>query len=710
MKLVRPCAPFQMIEPQGEALTIDTSGKVLVLPTGNPDLLASFNEYTLNSNRLTIAESPFGGLKGSTPPDYAPGTLYTPTDGVYLTDTSGTNSTKTLTAGKLKELGLLTVDTVVHSITEEFIIANTSESNNPTVIDDCSATTGWGVSYGTGVLSIENGRLKLVGTSDTSGRLLVTRAISLNLTNYFFVSAKIEINASKNTYFRFTDSNSKLLEFSGARFSVTANTNTCFVYPIKAPAGTVGSNPITLNSGFSYSSIVSFVVGSVSLTPSTEYTIYIDDIKADTYKPAYVELQVPDYLTDTSLSLQCWSGSVYYTAWIAKLDTVFAQVYSDSSKMIYSDGTLLNDCYGVTTYWRLLYPKGSAGQTAINSVGSITYSQNKGTKNRVGLMVWFPPSDGGRTNFNKIRLKSILSYTDINGNTIPRLCTSGSSGIITGSVIKRNDYYLFDGAGTINTPIILGDNFELEFDIEISAYKPTGQWHMLCGAAASGAFGFGIRVNTGEIRATKLSLVDAPISGYTMPLNTRQKIGCRYNKPTLEYTINGVVVSTVQFDQTFLQSPVYLCNYSTWGFAGKLYGAKIYVNSQKILEFMPTVKNMGSTTYQFEDSTNASYGLQNGFKDSGGKPRPFIALFDPASHEADFYLFTHKPKNLEFKRDESGNIHELKLYPGNGLIYWGRIHYSDLTLDSNSDLIPNCLETSIEGSITKFLQSYGVVI
>jgi hypothetical protein len=115
------------------------------------------------------------------------------------------------------------------------------------------------------------------------------------------------------------------------------------------------------------------------------------------------------------------------------------------------------------------------------------------------------------------------------------------------------------------------------------------------------------------------------------------------------------------------------------------------------------VSHMGATTYEFADSTSASYGLQNVVK-------PWIALYDPANNYLDFYLFTHRSKNLSSKRDESGNIYELTMYPGNGLIYWGRITYPNLTLDSDSNLIPNCLEASVEGSIAKFLQSYGMVI
>jgi hypothetical protein len=157
-------------------------------------------------------------------------------------------------------------------------------------------------------------------------------------------------------------------------------------------------------------------------------------------------------------------------------------------------------------------------------------------------------------------------------------------------------------------------------------------------------------------------------------------------------------------------------------FNGLIWGARVYnrcLSSNEILsiynnqpvsstglvaQWKPkTVDHMGATTFDFADSTSASYGLQNVTK-------PWIAIYSPTDNYLDFYLFTHRSKNLSYKRDENGNVYELTLYPGNGLIYWGRITYPNPILDSDSNLIPNCLEASVEGSLTKFLQSYGMVI
>ncbi|NLD20854.1 MAG: hypothetical protein GX663_11565 [Clostridiales bacterium] len=144
--------------------------------------------------------------------------------------------------------------------------------------------------------------------------------------------------------------------------------------------------------------------------------------------------------------------------------------------------------------------------------------------------------------------------------------------------------------------------------------------------------------------------------------------------------------------------------------------------------------------------------------------KPWIALYDPAKTVLNFFLFTHKPKKLQYKisnvvinsaqfqtadgvnfvtADETNflvnvtdkYITQLILFPGNGLIYYGQITHCDLTRDTNSDSIPDCIgcgekrfttadgkyfttpyldyfEVGIpnDGSLYKFLQSYGMVI
>lgn len=515
------------LTPVDGVVTLETDGKVLVLPTANAAILPSFNQSVLDSNRLTIAESPFGGLKGSGSPDYAPGTLFCQTDGVYLTDTSGTNSTKTLTAGKLKELSLLTVDTTAHTMETIFQVENTGASNSPTVIDSCDSVTGWAPLYGDNVqISVESGKIKVVGTISQAGTLHVTLTKNINLSSFSFLA--FEMQSSQSLQIRCSIKNSDTVYKMWAadnRFIVTS-ANTTFVLPLDAPLGTSGSLPTHTLGTFSKSTVTSLVFGVYGV-PGSAATFYIDSITADTAKSAYIELQTPDNLADSSLTLQAWDGSAYQTTGTYKLDSTYSAVSTTTANWKLADGTKFDDCYG-SGNGRALFPKGISAETKAGSTGNITYSANKGTSKRIGFRVDLPPSDGGRTNFNKCRMKAILSYA-------------------------------------------------------------------------------------------------------------------------------------------------------------------------------PDAENDYSASFDFADSTNTSYGLQN-------LSKPWIALYDPADSLIDFYLFTHRPQNLQFKRDETGTIYSLSLYPGAGSVYHGQIAYTGLTTDSDSNNIPDCLEASINGSVTKFLANYTMVI
>ncbi len=144
--------------------------------------------------------------------------------------------------------------------------------------------------------------------------------------------------------------------------------------------------------------------------------------------------------------------------------------------------------------------------------------------------------------------------------------------------------------------------------------------------------------------------------------------------------------------------------------------------------------------------------------------KPWIALYDPEKTTVDFFLFTHKPKKLQytvsdvvtgtgqFQTSDGNNfiatnndnflikttdkyITSLILYPSNGMIYHGQVVHCNLSIDSDLDNIPNIfgkaryhfltrdgenfitsdenhfdIITLADGSITKFLEAYGMVI
>jgi len=518
------------LTPVDGVVTLETDGKVLVLPTEDAAILPSFNQSVLNSDRLTIAESPFGGLKGSGSPDYAPGTLYTPTDGVYLTDLSGTNSTKTLTAGKLTELGLLTVDTSAHTITEEFIIRNDNEGADVTVIDPL--TSGWTEGYSTGgTITYANGVITNTDSvCDANGKSVLIKSIGLGfLLGKAFIKFTIVSNTDASLCCLIVNpASSTYKQWSGVRFPLTGNVPTIFVLPISAPVSSTGANPSVLyerGGTFDLNYISRLYIG-VEVSAGATVSYSVTDVKSCNGTWATIEAHVPDNLSATSLSLYTHNGTAYQLCSSHFLDGAYSQISQTSANCTFLDDTKFDDVYG-TGLGRAVFPKGSAGATVNGSSGSITYSNNLGTDKRIGLKVDLPPSDNGRTNFNKVRAKLVINYA-------------------------------------------------------------------------------------------------------------------------------------------------------------------------------PDAENVYSATHIFADSTNTSYGLQN-------LTKPWIALYDPANSLIDFYLFTHRPQNLSFKRDETGTIYSLSLYPGAGSVYHGQIPFADLTLDTNSDTIPDCLEAAVNGSVTKFLENYTMV-
>ena len=513
----------------GDHIDINTTGKTLVLPTEDAAILPSFNQSVLDSNRLTIAESPFGGLKGSGSPDYCVGTVYTPTDGVYLSDINGTNSTKTLTAGKLAELEDLSVDTTNHKITSEFRIRNDGAGSDVQVIDDCSSANGWGFTYGSGTIAVENNRIKVEGTADETGSIRIQKTVSLNLSAYQIISCSVESNVETrlNLLLR-NGSTGPFVYWNGtSRFLIPVNSDTKYVLALKAPQGVVGAVPTQVSGTVDFANVTILRVGVMNLSAGQSCTFYIDNITACNGTLAQIEVAVPDNLSASSLQLYTHNGSTYQLCRTDSLDGAYANVSGTSANCTMLDGTKFDDVYG-TSLGRAVFPKGSASEVKSGSSGTITYSTNKGTSKRIGLKFLLPPSDNGRTNFNQVTLKVIIYYA-------------------AGNDLKH------------------------------------------------------------------------------------------------------------------------------------------------------------SAKFDFADSTNTSYGLQN-------LTKPWIALYDPANSLIDFYLFTHRPQNLSFKRDETGTIYSLSLYPGAGSVYHGQIPFADLTRDTNSDSVPDCLEVAVDGSVTKFLANYSMVI
>ena len=128
----------------------------------------------------------------------------------------------------------------------------------------------------------------------------------------------------------------------------------------------------------------------------------------------------------------------------------------------------------------------------------------------------------------------------------------------------------------------------------------------------------------------------------------------------------------------------------------------------------------------FTDDTSSLTGLHNLL-------HPWVCILNTSLNYVEFFLFTTRPKNLGavvenvtnivnyassdgliyvssddyiYTTNDSPMITHLVLYRGNGEIFHGKYIYSDVMRDSNSDLIPDVLDVTRDGSITSFIKPF----
>lgn len=412
---VSPAPGYERVS-SGRSITVPVKAQRLILPTGDLDKLPGHNEFIVDPNRCSIAETPFGGLK-CVRPHLNAGSLYMQTANVSITDLAGANAAQTKMAQDLKSASLLSVDTSAKTISEEFVVRNDATNNSQLQVDLFTVATGWNTIFGSeGSASIDNGRLKLSGKTDAGGLLIFNKTgYSVNATNYNFMKFDYEANADGSFYtFIGSDVSANYARWldKAPLTNVTANTPVTVVLPIKAPSSSSGANPNGVIGTVTWSNVSEFRFGFKG-SPNTTYTFYVDNLYLDVGKSFYLEMSVPDSLADTSLMIQTWGGSSYLTALTCKLDQSYSAVSSTGANYRLLDGTKLEDVFGSGS-GRVLYPKGANGATVSGASGTMTYSTNNYTNYCIGIRIVLPPSDNGRTNFNQIRLKTTLYYSGVN--------------------------------------------------------------------------------------------------------------------------------------------------------------------------------------------------------------------------------------------------------------------------------------------------------
>lgn len=80
----------------------------------------------------------------------------------------------------------------------------------------------------------------------------------------------------------------------------------------------------------------------------------------------------------------------------------------------------------------------------------------------------------------------------------------------------------------------------------------------------------------------------------------------------------------------------------------------------------------------------------------------WLALFDPTTKDVEFLIFSERPTTLTVRADEDENIDMLQIILPKGAMVWlGELTHRDLTIDSDSDGVPDFIEDYLQKIIPK---------
>ncbi|MFA7148912.1 MAG: LamG domain-containing protein, partial [Syntrophomonadaceae bacterium] len=661
--------------------------------------------------------------------------LNDPTDQIYLTNVDGSK----------KGLHLLpdgiSVNTTNHTITEEFVIQNDGAGTDIQVIDDGSSADGWDVegSVGTDVsITVENGRIKVTGTTDSSGRLYIYKAINADVSQKYFWCVDLECSHSCTAMIGVGNSSSNKILFYESRFGLESGINKKFVLPLAAPVGTTGSLPQQMIGTFSrLSAITNIRVGVYGAAATTAITFYIDNITACNGTWAQVEVAVPDILATVNNVVGAHKTEIYSYVTGAYHTTPFLRQFTDgqldgtTNRAYMLDGTTEKDITGATSDSAsdgcAMYHVGKFGQIAQigrycdSNAGSITYSSNSGTQKRIGFALLMPPSDGGRTDINKCRLKLVTYYDDINGNMVPDLSGNSNHGTTVGGVTKLNDGGLkFDGStGYVTVPSDTGLDFSGNYTVSVLCkISDISKINALVQSRTDISNGFYLwtsnatvvfirlgatiaNATSGDVlNTTDWFLITAVAQGndvklYVNNTNVANHTGVNLVPIAAPILIGKDIFNTARQLNGYIKSIKIYTRGLSPDEVTALYNNQYVDPTGLVLAYKPTPLNMGSTTYEF---TPQSLDHFTGLDNVGN----WLA-FERPDKRAEVFLFSRKLASLAVTEDENGKLARIEVGLKKGTkVARSWVRYPDFDADGNSDDVPNFIDKIVEQLQNKF--------
>ena len=455
-------------------------------------------------------------------------------------------------------------------------------------------------------------------------------------------------------------------------------------------------------------------------------TYYLDRTLVDVGQWAVVEIFVPDVLKNDSygFSLYSWNGSEYaiflaYNPY--NTDDIGTTGWHN---LVFLDGTTSLDIYPGEGY--MIHGRGEVGSRGETISGvrmqNASYSSYYGCRRRLGFALKLPPDDGQDASdygISQCKLKLEVYYSEDESRRIVYDSSGyGNNGTIYGGPTSVDGRFgralYFDGDDWVDVApgsniLNLREKVTVCTWIKISSTPPgyvfaygSGFWpHLQLGLGLSGL------QNYTEIE-TETSFTN--LYGSTVPLNQWTFIAVTYDASTGDLKL----YKDGQFDASTTHSgKLWEANSfkvgskydATFNFIGCVDEVRVYnrvLSENEIRQLYEGVNitdglvlhlkldeeiYYGSATYEFEDSTNQYYGLQN-------INEQWLALFNPDDDELEFYCFEKRPTYISVRADENEIVREVIVdFPKPTIIYKGKVTGVDFSEDKDGNGVPDVFET-----------------
>ncbi|RLJ02965.1 MAG: hypothetical protein DRP11_02125 [Candidatus Aenigmatarchaeota archaeon] len=484
------------------------------------------------------------------------------------------------------------------------------------------------------------------------------------------------------------------------------------------------------------------MISIVYLSVDQTFTSYLDRIVVDVGQWVKVEVFVPDQLkvgsSIRSWRVFSWDGSAWTTdGFLDVFDAGTQDNLSNcySGNLYFLDGTTQ---YDVTQDYRKgasAFLVGNRGETKSlegsaenmdSDAGTITYSSYYGCLKRIGFAIKLPPDDGQDSSTNGISQCKLKLEVYYEGDLTVKDTMGNKNGTRYGGlqVVTPYGYGLSLNGSSNYVSTLFNPNSEIgngnSFSVGFRVY-PENVTDFLavlgCFVTTPSTSRFYFQVNEGQWVWGYGSEYDLN-TNVTADANTWQYILFVYDATTNTIKIykNGseAYSTTYSGDGTLPSLPVFLgvtndggspeaghyfdgviAEIRVWNRALTSTEAQSVSNGQKVTDgliaewLFEDDYDFGRTTYEFEDSTNQYYGLQN-INDS------WICLFDASSKNIEFLILSNRPTGLKVRADENEEIDRIELtLPKGTKVYIGELIHSDLTRDRDSDGVPDFLEEGL---------------